>query len=172
MADEEAPATDAPTEDDAPKGDEPETDDVEEIASQAENPDAVSRAIKAERQAAKEARDRADELAAKVKEFEDRDKSEQERLAEAATTAEREASEAKAELLRLRVATSKNLPPELADRLRGDDEQELAADADRLLKLVGTQAPGPGDGGAREPAEAEVAPGLSRLSRAYSNTRT
>jgi predicted RNase H-like nuclease (RuvC/YqgF family) len=42
----------------------------------------------------------------------------------------------RAEKQRLQVATSKKLPPELADRLRGDTPEELSADADRLLALL------------------------------------
>lgn len=37
---------------------------------------------------------------------------------------------------RLRVATTKGLPAELIDRLQGGTEEELAADADKLLALI------------------------------------
>ena len=42
----------------------------------------------------------------------------------------------KANNLRLKVATSKGLPGELVDRLRGETEDELSKDADTLLALV------------------------------------
>lgn len=42
---------------------------------------------------------------------------------------------------RLRVALAKGLPVDLVDRLRGDTEDELAADADSLLALVKPDAP-------------------------------
>ena len=52
-----------------------------------------------------------------------------------------------AENLRLRVAIEKKLPAELIDRLRGGTQEEMAADADKLLELV---APTPSlDGGVR-----------------------
>jgi hypothetical protein len=89
----------------------------------------------------------------KLKQYEDRDKTEMEKVAERATEAERRAQQAETALQRIRVATTKGLPPELADRLQGADEREMAADADRLLALVrprnGTSVPkGPQGGGA------------------------
>lgn len=81
----------------------------------------------------------------KLKEYEDRDKSDAERAAERATEAEQRAQQAETALLRMRVATSKGLPVELADRLQGSDEKEMGADADRLLSLMkprnGTSVP-------------------------------
>ena len=44
---------------------------------------------------------------------------------------------------RLQVASAKKLPPELADRLRGETPAELEADADRLLAFL-KPATGPG----------------------------
>jgi len=49
---------------------------------------------------------------------------------------EKEKSEKEKELLRLRVASRKGLPTDLTDRLRGETEQELEADADKLLAFV------------------------------------
>ena len=51
---------------------------------------------------------------------------------------------------RQQVALEKGLPVELVDRLRGDTEDDLAEDADRLLALIGTPrkpAPDPTQGG-------------------------
>jgi hypothetical protein len=115
--------------------------DIEEVAQQADKPDAVRRALQAERESAKEAKARAEELAAKVKEFEDRDKSEQEKLEERAALAETKAATLEAKMLRLEVAGAKKLPQELADRLQGETKEDLEADADRLLDLVKTEAP-------------------------------
>lgn len=50
--------------------------------------------------------------------------------------------------LRQQVALEKRLPPELAARLVGTTEQELSADADSLLALMGNGAPSY-DGGTR-----------------------
>jgi hypothetical protein len=138
------PAEDAPADD-------PEDADAP-ILAQADNPDAVKRALKAERDAAKRAAKERDEALARVKEFEDRDKSEQERLAERASALEADNAKLARELLRLEVAAEKKLPPELARRLQGDDREALEADAEALLAIVTTtNAPrGSADQGARK----------------------
>lgn len=56
---------------------------------------------------------------------------------------EKERSDAAAENLRLKVAARKQLPDDLADRLRGTTAEELEADADRLLAFVKPKS-GPG----------------------------
>lgn len=81
------------------------------------------------------------DAAAKLAEIEAANKSEAERLADAQKAAEERATKAEAELARLRVATSKGLPAELAARLVGATEEELAEDADRLLALVKPSTP-------------------------------
>lgn len=98
---------------------------------------ALQKATAAEKQLA--------ELAARVKEFEDRDKSDGERQAEAITTAKAAEAEAAAardealrELMRYRVGTSiEGFPPTLIGRLKGDTEDEMAADAKQLMKELG-----------------------------------
>lgn len=89
--------------------------------------------------ALRKANKEAETLRLKLKEFEDRDKTEAQKLAEAKTAAEREAATAKQELMRYRVAATKKLPAELADRLKGATEEEMAEDADRLLEVFGAQ---------------------------------
>lgn len=89
---------------------------------------------------------------ARLREIEDSQKSEQQKLAERAEAAERLASEREGALLRYRVAVAKNIPAELVDRLRGDTEDELVEDADRLLGLLQPPTPparGAVDQGAR-----------------------
>jgi hypothetical protein len=98
--------------------------------------EAGEKALEAFKQRARDAEKEARALAAKVKEYEDRDKSEQEKLEERATTAEQRAAAAERQLLRFEVATAKSLPPALADRLQGDTKKALEEDADRLLELV------------------------------------
>lgn len=78
----------------------------------------------------------AEGLRLKLKEYEDRDKTEQQRLAERAEAAERELAESRLDSLRTRVAIQKGVPADLVDRLRGDTEDDLSADADRLLALL------------------------------------
>lgn len=81
--------------------------------------------------------------AQKLKELEDAQKSEQERLAEQVTAlqaqieAQKVAVEsAKLEALRLEVGQNKGMPPEAAKRLQGTTREELEADADLLLKAM------------------------------------
>lgn len=143
--------------DDVGKQPDAKPDDIEQIAAQADKPDAVKRAIQAERENARKERDRAEELAAKVKEFEDRDKSEQEKLEERAASAESRASAAEAKLLRFQIAVDKSLPLDLAERLQGKSKKELEEDADRLLDLLkpngkpsGDPDAGRGEGGEGE----------------------
>jgi hypothetical protein len=104
------------------------------------------KALAAERKAkaaaekqAKAAQKQLDEMSKRLQEFEDRDKTEAQKLAEAKTAAEGEAATAKQELMRYRIAATKKLPAELADRLKGATEDEMAEDADRLLEVFGTQ---------------------------------
>lgn len=93
----------------------------------------------------------AEALQAKLKEYEDKDKSELDKTTERATTAESRAAQLEQDALRLRVAYAKGLPFEMAGRLVGTTEAEMQADADNLLKLVApaTTTTATADGGAR-----------------------
>lgn len=92
----------------------------------------------AERQA-KAAQKQVDDMQKRLKAFEDRDKTEAEKLAERATAAEQAAQSATARLLRFEVAASKKLPAGFAGRLQGSTKEELEADADTLLQELGEQ---------------------------------
>lgn len=139
----------------APPADDNADADLEKVAADADRPDAVRNAIAAERAKAKAAEARAKTAEAKVKRFEDRDKTEQQKLAERAEAAEKAAADAEARLLRRDVGARKGLPAALADRLQGSTEDEMAADADRLLEAVKPGRPDPNrldghlNGGAR-----------------------
>lgn len=78
---------------------------------------------------AKENKSAAERLA----QFEESQKSEQQKLLERAEAAERERDQVRTEALRLRIAADKGLTPKQAARLRGSSEEELLADADELL---------------------------------------
>lgn len=80
-----------------------------------------------------------DDMARRLKEFEDRDKSDLDKLTERASTAEQTAASATAKLLRYEVAAAKKLPSEWAARLQGSTQEELETDADQLLEVLGTQ---------------------------------
>lgn len=116
--------------------------------------DAGKRALDAERKARAAAEKRAKEAEAKAKEFEDRDKTETQKAADARTAAEKRAEEAEAKSLRLEVAFEKGLTPKQAKRLTGSTREELEADADELLEDFkpgdGKQTVTPGGGKPKE----------------------
>jgi cell division septum initiation protein DivIVA len=96
--------------------------------------DAGKKALEAERREKRAAEKRANELEARLKEFEDRDKSESTRAIERAEAAEKAAAAAEARAARLEIAAEKGLTPAQAKRLVGETREELEADADELLE--------------------------------------
>lgn len=99
------------------------------------------------------------DAATKLKEIEDRDLSELEKAQRAAKEYGDELAALKARSLRNEVALAKGLPANLAARLQGNTEEELAADADELLALVNvkrTPAPDRGQGARETSAEADA----------------
>ncbi len=115
-------------------------------------------AMKAQRKAA------LDELKAahaKLKEYEDRDKTEAQRTAERLAAAEQTAADATARLLRLEVGAEKGLTPAQARRLVGTTREELEADADELLaSFPATQARPPTP--KPDPSQGPKAPGAPK----------
>jgi hypothetical protein len=118
--------------------------------------DAGVRALTAEREARQAAERRAAESDRRVAELEDAGKSEVERALnqakrdrEAREAAEARLNEFERSAAKQRIAVEVGLPLELAERLHGDDDRALRADAKRLLDL--TQPPdgrlGAGRGG-------------------------
>jgi cell division septum initiation protein DivIVA len=95
--------------------------------------DAGKKALDAERREKRAAEKRAADLEARLKEFEDRDKTETTRAVERAEAAEKAAAAAEARALRLEVASEKGLTPAHAKRLVGETREELESDADELL---------------------------------------
>jgi len=75
------------------------------------------------------------EAAQKLQQFEDRDKTEAQRLTERAEAAERRAAEVEGRAVRLEVAAEKGLTPAQAQRLVGETREQLEADADALLEM-------------------------------------
>lgn len=69
----------------------------------------------------------------KMRELEDAQKSEAQKLSEQLASAQAEATAARTEALRLKVAAAKGVPSALIGRLQGGTEEELAADADALM---------------------------------------
>lgn len=125
-------------------------------------------------------------LADKAKELEDAQKTEQQRLNDRLTEAERKAADNELRALRLEVATDKGLTKAQAKYLTGTTEDELAEAADELLELFAPAEdseakPGetPAPSAQRRPREnltpgaapsvsaPDVKPGMGRLRAAY-----
>lgn len=119
-----------------------ENDNATETPATGELGDAGKKALDAERREKRAAEKRAADLEARLKEFEDRDKTESTRAIERAEAAEKAAAAAEARALRLEVASEKGLTPAQAKRLVGDSREELEADANELLE---TFKPSPAD---------------------------
>lgn len=117
------------------------------------------------RAALKKANKEAETLRLRLREFEDQNKTELEKATSRATEASEKLTKTETENLRLRTALSKSLPLELADRLRGDSAEEMAADADRLLALVAPSRPGPPNGGFDPGARDSAPPDGSDMNR-------
>jgi alanyl-tRNA synthetase len=96
------------------------------------------RAATAER-TAKASQKQIDDLSRQLQEFQDRDKTDAQKLTEAKTAAEKTAADAQARLMRYEVAAAKKLPAEWAARLQGSTKEDLEADADALMQALGTQ---------------------------------
>jgi len=96
--------------------------------------DAGKKALDAERREKRAAEKRAADLEARLKEFEDRDKTESTRAIERAEAAEKAAAAAESRALRLEIAAEKGLTPAQAKRLVGETREELEADASELLE--------------------------------------
>jgi hypothetical protein len=97
--------------------------------------------------ALKKANKEAEQHRLKLKELEDRDKTDAERLAETNRTLEERARRAEIDLCRYRVAMRKGLTETQARRLVGESEEDLEADADELLEAFNTGRPAEPAGG-------------------------
>lgn len=102
-------------------------------------------------EAKKAAEARLAELEAAKKAADEKRLTEEQRWEELARTREQELenlnnqiTQERAARQRLLVATEFSLPPELADRLKGNDEAELRADAEKLAALMPKPATPPG----------------------------
>lgn len=78
-----------------------------------------------------------DKKSAKIKAFEDAQKTEAEKTTEALAEAQRKAAQLELEIMRRDVATDKGVPPSLAKFLSGDSREALEAIADELMSGVG-----------------------------------
>ena len=129
------------------------------------------KALDAERREKRAAEKRANEAEARLKEIEDRDKSEAQKLADRADAAERRAAELEARTLRLEVAAEKGLTPGQAKRLVGKTREEIEADADDLLETFKatptTPRPDPTQGGRGESTPSKAEEGLAQARKRF-----
>lgn len=123
MADEAS--ADTPTE--TPNDDQPQQNTPDDLG------DAGKKAIDAERRNARAAAKERDALAAKLKDYEDRDKSEAEKATDRIKTLESEVAAARRDALRFKIASQFGIGDEDADLfLTGTDEETLTIQAKRL----------------------------------------
>ena len=100
--------------------------------------DGGEKALKAERLRASNAEKAIKALQAQLDQINAEKLTDIEKATNRATEAEKQLAAAQQTALRQKVALTKGLPADLVDRLRGDDEDSLAADADALLALLKT----------------------------------
>lgn len=124
------------TETTAPAESAPETTDQNPDGATPQEPlgEAGLAALKSEREARKAAEKSAADALARVKAFEDAQKTESERQAERLAEIERENAELKAAKTRAEVAAAKGVPAAL---LSGSTQEELEASADALIAFRG-----------------------------------
>ena len=129
-----APSTDTPPANPAPVI-EPPADQRQEAAPKPEEKlgEPGKAALNAERKARRDAEKALAAMQAKVAEFEQRDMSEQEKLAQQLAEAQAAAAKATTEALRLRIAQETGLDPDLHEFLDGiTDEDQMRARAQKL----------------------------------------
>lgn len=93
-------------------------------------------ALRKEREARKAAEKALNDLAAKVKAFEDRDKTESEKLQEQLSELTSRASKAERENARLAVIAEYGIPKDYQDLIQGDDAESMTAVAAKVQALV------------------------------------
>lgn len=99
--------------------------------------DAGKAALQKEREARKAADKELRDLRARVQQFEDAKKTDEQRTADRIEALQKDAAKA----LRYEAAEKSGLPLSLSQRLNGSTLEELMADAEQLKQLVGTAQP-------------------------------
>jgi hypothetical protein len=150
-----------PSPTDGPEGQEPEDAEGQEPDADVDDKDEAAKSeprtyseayVKQLRREASSYRTKLTSMEGRLRELEDRDKSEQDKLAERVTAAEARAVEAETRLLRLDVAREHGLDLDAAAFLTGSTREEVELRAEELAKLLKDKAkPSAGfDGGARQ----------------------
>jgi hypothetical protein len=151
-----------------PEGQEPEGQQGQEPASNDEprSPEESGRTysesyVKQLRREAAGTRTRVGELEERLQEYENRDKTELQRLVDAQALAERKAQSAEERLLRYEVAAERGLGMAAAAFLTGTTREEIELRAEELSRLLDEQGRPPAggfDGGARAPVPEQKPP--------------
>lgn len=149
-----APTPPAPT-DPAPAGTDPATDP--DPADKPLGP-AGEKALEEWKRRAKEAEAAARTAAEKVREFEDRDKTELQRAQEAAARATAEAEAARTELARTRILAKHGLTEADAEFLPSGSEEDMRAAAKRLADRLAAATPPPAPGPRPDPSQGSGRP--------------
>jgi hypothetical protein len=108
--------------------------------------DAGKKAIQAERDARRQAEKERNDYAARLKEIEDRDKTEAQKAADRAEAAEKALAEMTTRALRLQIGAEVGIPADMYEFLTGSDEASLREQAQKLADRLGaaTAPPAPG----------------------------
>jgi len=119
--------------------------------------------VKQLRREAAASRTQLSDLETRLKEYEDRDKTELEKATAQVAASERRATEAELRLLRYEVATQHGLGMEAAAFLTGSTKEEMELRAEELAKLIADKGRpvstgGMFDGGARQPVPEQKTP--------------
>ncbi|MGM0782148.1 hypothetical protein [Micrococcus luteus] len=144
------------------------------------------KALTAEREANRQLRSELTDLQKRLKDYEDRDKTAEQKQAEHLTELEQQAATAKSSLaekdallLRYQVAAEKGLDLSAAERLRGATKDEIAADADDWISTWGTgktparqHVPDPGQGARTTPKEDDYSVGQARARQRFGTPNT
>lgn len=99
------------------------------------------KALQSEREARKQLEREIADLRSKNKEYEDATKSAEEKQAERLAELEESSTKSALRVMQYEVAAAKGLPLSAAARLTGDSQEALEADADELLRLLGSNTP-------------------------------
>lgn len=171
MADEITPESSEPSPDMPPATVEPEPAAAADkpATPEADLGDAGKKALSAERTARKAAEKLANDLAAKVKAFEDEKLTELERAQREAADLRAATAKAEADAMRLRLATRYGISEEDAEMfLTGSTEEALTAQAERVAALRGESKrfKGSADGGARRESQPSIDDQIAEASKA------
>ena len=147
-----------------------ETTETETAADAAEPTEQKSDVPAEVKRALQKANKEAETLRLRLKEFEDRDKTDAQKLQEERDSLLAERDSLRSETLRREVADAKGLTPAQARRLVGTTREELEADADDVLEVFPTKAAKPEFADLRQGHQMDGNPRIYRQSELNDHT--